>query len=231
MATFHVNNEADLKRSMSAWKGRLSKAQVDLKTHQQAASQALKLVQQAHSMLERRASQLRKIHHKGRRKAVTLALHYVGTTESPPGSNRGVRVDHWERNFGMLAQPWCGAFVGSMCNAAGAKIGNRIVYTPYIYTDATAGHNGLQRVVWQRNTGFNYGVKAQAGDLVLYDFASGGIKHVGMLRKDWHGSGPLLTVEGNTTFGTAGSQDNGGAVAMRSRDRSLVHSIVAVKWA
>lgn len=227
---FHTNDPADLKRSMAAWKGRLAKAQTELKAHQKAAEASLKLVQQAQSMLARRAGQLRKLTGKGRRKAVTLALHYVGTTESPPGSNRGVRVDHWERNFGMIAQPWCGAFVGSMCNAAGARLSNRIVYTPYIYQDATTGLNGLDHVVWSRLGGFSRGKKAQAGDLVLYDFGTGGIKHVGMLRQDYFGIGPLYTVEGNTSFGTAGSQDNGGAVAMRARDRSLVHSIVAVKW-
>jgi hypothetical protein len=230
MSTFHVNNEADLKRSIAAWKGRLNKAQVELKATQKATEEALRRVQMAKSMLARRRGQLRKITNKGRRKAVTLALHYVGTKESPPNSNRGTRVDHWERNFGMIAQPWCGAFVGSMVNAAGGKVGNRIVYTPYIYTDATTGANGLSHVAWSRLGGFTRGKKAQAGDLVLYDFGSGGIKHVGMLRADWFGVGPLLTVEGNTSFGTAGSQDNGGAVAMRSRDRSLVHSIVVVRW-
>jgi hypothetical protein len=219
-----VTNRRDLDASLAAWKRDLERDRAKYKAHRTDA--LLRQVQMGKAMVVRRQRQLARLPGP-RRTAVTHALARVGTVEHPAGSNTGPGIDTWQARFGIHGQPWCGAFVGSMVNEAGAHVSARIVYTPYIYADAAAGKNGLERVVWKDT--FVHGL-AHTGDLVLFDFGSGGIKHVGMLRKPWTGNGPLFTVEGNTSFGNGGSQDNGGAVALRERDVSLVHSIVRVKW-
>jgi hypothetical protein len=226
-----VHSKTDLEKSLARWKRQLAKQEHSLSVAQRASASARRGAQEARALIERRESQLAKVPEGGRRKAVDKALVYVGTTEHPPGSNRGLYIDQWQGRFHMRGQPWCGAFVGAMCEMAGAKLTARIVYTPYIFTDANAHANGLNGVVWQRGKGFLLnGVHAHSADLVLFDFGTKGIKHVGMLVKPYSGGRFVQTVEGNTSFGDGGSQDNGGAVARRKRDIGLVHSIVRVKW-
>lgn len=224
--SFDVTNRRDLEASLNAWKTDLARQRKAYSAATRGREALLKQVQQAKAMVARRERQMAALPGP-RRNALNLALAAVGTVERPADSNTGPQIDVWQRTFGIHAQPWCGAFVGAMVNAAGAHVSARIVYTPYIYADALAGNNGLECVVWKDT--FAFGL-AHSADLVLFDFGAGGIKHVGMLRRPWTGKGPLLTVEGNTSFGNGGSQDNGGAVALRERDVSLVHSIVRVTW-
>ena len=54
--------------------------------------------------------------------------------------------------------------------------------------------------------------------------------YVAALRERWTGAAFLSTVEGNTSFGDGGSQDNGGAVARRDRSVSLLRAVVAIEW-
>lgn len=224
-----VHDQAQLAGSLAAWKAELARDRKTLSAAQKGVAEAQRHVQQTKALVERREAQIARIAPAGpRRKAVKLALSYVGTKENPPNSNRGAVIDGWQRQFHMFGQPWCGAFVGAIAEQAGANVTDRIVYTPYIYEDAKLRRNGLDGVVWKAS--FSTGnTAAHSGDLVLFHFGSGGIKHVGMLVAPWKG-GALQTVEGNTSFGGAGSQDNGGAVARRARDISLVHSIVSVRW-
>lgn len=228
----NVQDREQLKRSVDHWRIELAHRTRTLTRAQKASEGAHKAVQQAKAVIDRRERQLARITDTGRRAAVSRALGCVGVTEHPAGSNAGPMIDQWQQRFHMIGQPWCGAFVGAMCEMAGAKLTDRIVYTPYIHMDADAHRNGLDGVVWRRGKGMLLaGVPAaHSADLVLFDFASPGIKHVGMLVKPWPGWGLLQTVEGNTSFGNGGSQDNGGAVARRQRDPVLVHSIVRVRW-
>lgn len=226
---FDPKDRQQLEESLKLWKARLAKenTQLSLLRRQEEALRRQKQI--AQSRIERRDKQIAALDsHPGRQQAVKIALGFVGVTEHPPSSNRGPMVDKFEAEFHIQGQPWCGCFVGYVAREAGAHPTDRIVYTPYIYEDACNHQNGLDHVVWHDT--FKSG-PAHSGDLVLYDFGgNAGIEHVGMLVKPWNGSGPLQTVEGNTSFGGGGSQDNGGAVARRSRDISLVHSIVALKW-
>lgn len=151
---------------------------------------------------------------KGRQIALKWALAQAGTTESPYGSNRGPKVSEWQRVFGMDGQPWCGAFVGNALKQAGVAVTNRIVYCPYIVQDGSAGTNGMEKLVPV--------AQAKAGDLIVFDWDRNGVyDHVGMLRKDYDGSGVLYTVEGNTSADNNGSQSNGGGVFLRSRATSV----------
>ena len=131
----------------------------------------------------------------------------VGTSESPPNSNRGPKVSKWEREFGMDGQPWCGAFVGyALRHLAGIPVPGGIVYTPNIANYARAHTGGF--------AGFYKWTERQPGDLVLFKFpgvSRDPVDHVGILDGDGQ-----HTIEGNTSTGT-GSQNNGGVVARRDR--------------
>lgn len=44
------------------------------------------------------------------RDRVKVSAGEVGTVESPTGSNRGVRVDEYNRTCGLVGEPWCASF-------------------------------------------------------------------------------------------------------------------------
>ena len=159
-------------------------------------------------------------------KALAWAESKVGITESPAGSNRGPQISAWQRETaGIDGAPWCGAFVGAALKRQGVPITSRIVFTPFILEDAKAGKNGILKLV-----PFD---EAKRGDLVLMDFAPGGapVMHVGMCRQDQKkGTGWINTVEGNTSAGSTGSQDNGGGVFRRERPKSVVVGIARPRW-
>ena len=68
------------------------------------------------------------------------------------------------------------------------------------------------------------------GDLALYDFpgeSPGTADHIGIVSSiDNRVSGLFTAAEGNTS--DAGSQDNGGAVLMKARSKTLVQVFVRV---
>lgn len=228
MPDVNLNSRAQLEESLKLWKARLAKEKVQLSTAQKARAAIAKQVQIAESIIQRREGQLRQATagSGARTSVLRAALSFVGTTENPPGSNTGRLVDQWERLWGIHAEPWCGAFAGAMLTKGGCHMTPRIVFTPYIFDDAVAGHNGLSKVIWRRGEPIRQ--HAHTCDLVLYDFGGPTIEHVGLLRAPWRG-GQVFTVEGNTSFSN-GSQSNGGCVALKQRDLSLVHSIVQARW-
>lgn len=157
-----------------------------------------------------------------RLKALDKAKSYVGTSESPPGSNRGRLVDRWNKwatedrfpkDGGISGFPWCASFVcGMFREACGLKI-------PYPY-QASVGH--LEG--WARSLGkvVKAGTRPRRGDLVCYRFTSDDWPdHIGFVDRviavKWRGGrfvGAIRTVEGNTS----GSDNaNGGQVQIRWR--------------
>jgi hypothetical protein len=133
----------------------------------------------------------------------------VKTTESPPGTNRGPKITHWQAEFGNPrgGWPWCGAFVGyALRHHGGVAVPAGVVYTPNIYAWARSRTAGFEDFYEWKDR--------QLGDLVLFKFSSGGdiVQHVGI----YAGNG--ITIEGNTSSGSAGSQDNGGGVFERNRN-------------
>lgn len=223
----NVKDRGDLLASLKHWQRELAAQQKVAAPRSDAVRRRIQIVQ---ARIERRESQLRRLEpHPGRRLMLSTALSFVGVKEQPPDSNSGPHISEWEHRFHISGQPWCGAFVGAMAELAGRDVTDRIVFTPYIYEDALAARDGLGGVVWHDQ--FVHAALAHTASLVLFDFGTaGGIKHVAILAKPWFGRGPLETVEGNTSFGPGGSQDNGGCVARRSRPIELVHSIVALAW-
>jgi peptidoglycan hydrolase-like protein with peptidoglycan-binding domain len=139
----------------------------------------------------------------------------VGITEHPSGSNRGPDVDRWEREFHMLGQPWCGAFVGfGLRRVAGVPVGDFVVFVPSIMHNAMSRTGGFALWVPPEDI--------QRGDLVVERFSShGDPEHVELARAAPR-AGRIDTVAGNTSSGDAGSQSNGGGVFNRSRPLSVV---------
>jgi hypothetical protein len=148
----------------------------------------------------------------GAQKAVSWAVSQAGVTEKPYGSNWGVPVQNWIQFTGYSSPvPWCGCFA---CFAAVAQGGAAIVskirlgYAGYIVDDARAGRNGLRAVPFDQ---------ALPGDILVF----WGNQHIGMCASKPSGDS-IGTIEGNTSSGTAGSQNNGGGVYRRIRSRSDV---------
>lgn len=137
----------------------------------------------------------------GPRTAIAYARKHVGVTERPPNSNRGPRIDQWQRMCNVAAAPWCGCFVNACLVAAGFPSQPWLRYCPWIEGRARSGEGGWS---WHRMD------RAKPGDLVLY--GRNEAQHVGL----YVGNG--VTIEGNTSSGPGGSQDNGGGVFVRKRN-------------
>lgn len=135
--------------------------------------------------------------------AISFARSNLGVTESPPGSNRGAKIDVWERACGCIAAPWCGCFINACLVAAGFPDQEWLRYCPWIEGKAKSGESG-----WSWHT------SPEVGDLVLY--GSSIAQHVGLV-ETVDGMRDASTIEGNTSNGPGGSQSNGGIVALRHR--------------
>lgn len=56
--------------------------------------------------------------------ALDHARTFVGVTEQPPGSNRGVLIDQWNRAAGVpVGSAWCMSFARAMFRLAGVTLG------------------------------------------------------------------------------------------------------------
>lgn len=135
-----------------------------------------------------------------------VAAAEIGTTENPAGSNR----NKYSLALGRPAEPWCADFVVWTTRQAGLRLPSEHSYTPYMAT-------GFKQVgAWHDGT-----AGARPGDVVFFNFGSGIIRHVGIVESA-RADGSLVTIEGNTSSGTAGSQDNGGGVFRRTRPANYV---------
>lgn len=154
----------------------------------------------------------------GRARAVRWALACVGIVERPPFSNSGPRISKWIRDGG--GEPgwaWCQYFCNSALKTGG---GEQLFsgYTPQVVQWARGRQHGLRVVPWD---------EASAGDFVYFKFpgVSGDIcDHVGLLIS--HDGGTVTCVEGNTSPTSGGSQNNGGGVFKKTRNKSLVACVV-----
>jgi hypothetical protein len=135
--------------------------------------------------------------------AISFAHAQLGTMEHPAGSNTGPKIDAWQAACGVHAAPWCGCFVNACLVAAGFPSEEWLRYCPSIEASAKAGVGGWS---WHSLS------EARNGDLITYGAAIA--VHVGLVVV----AADHVTIEGNTSAGAAGSQDNGGMVALRRRD-------------
>lgn len=183
---------------------------------------------EAHQLADRIATRKGKTGHVA---AVMWALKQVGTAEQPAGSNKGPKITQWQVDSGYTwvpgaaaGVPWCQCFANAAAVAGGApqlKTG----YTPAVL----AGTGDFKRIPESQ---------AEAGDMVFFKWpgvSNDSCDHVGILTAPARSTGSVVTtVEGNTSPGTAGSQNNGGGVYHRSgataRPKSLVAGYVRVPY-
>jgi peptidoglycan hydrolase-like protein with peptidoglycan-binding domain len=154
---------------------------------------------------------------KGLAAAMKWAGAQVGTTESPAGSNKGPKITAWQGQVGLPqgGYAWCGAFVHAVARVYGVDLVNDVRYVPAIKGHAQAKTGGFDGWTTSLATAQSW---HRDGHLVVvtFNFDGGVPDHTGVLAD---GSGPLETIDGNTSSGPGGSQSNGGGV-FRRKDRS-----------
>lgn len=137
-------------------------------------------------------------------KAIEWFENCVGMTENPPGSNRTRFGEH----YGVNGVAWCAEFIWD-----GLAHHLDIEHVKSAYTPTVAD--------WyrQRRRGFSNDQQARRGDLVFFDFPDSKhrIQHIGLVLANDRRRSILRTIEGNTSSGPGGSQDNGGGVFKRTR--------------
>lgn len=134
------------------------------------------------------------------------ARSYLGTLESPPNTNRNIFAPMVGHANGY---PWCASYCLAVAKEVGLRLPTTSAYTPRVAADFQLARQ------WYTDTG-------RAGDLALFDFpdATRGIQHIGIVESVLPGQ--LVCIEGNTSAGVRGSQDDGGGVFRRTRPRAFV---------
>lgn len=139
---------------------------------------------------------------------LNLARTQLGTTERPPGTNR----TPYGRWYGWDGVAWCQIYMCWVFDQAGALslLGRK-----------TAGT--VNASDWFRSVN-QWGTEPRVGSLAFFDFpdSKDRIQHVGIVEEIWPDA-RIVTIEGNTSSGEKGSQDNGDGVYRRVR--SLVHVV------
>ena len=150
---------------------------------------------------------------------VSKAVSYIGTKESPSGSNNVIFNTHYYGKAVKGSYPWCCVFVWDiflMCGASSLFCdGKKTDYCPTLQS-------------WGKKKGLAVSKSdGQAGDIVFFDWNKNGLAdHVGIIEKK-NSDGTYTTIEGNTSIT---SNDNGGAVMRRNRRLSEICTIIRPKY-
>ena len=134
---------------------------------------------------------------------LNIACGQLGVTESPAGSNR-TKYGKW---MGLDGQPWCMSFVQWCFHQAGTPL-------PHKTGSCSALLNW-----YQKNRPECVVKDPQPGDIAIFTFG-----HTGIVERALPGS--VMCIEGNTSPGQSGSQDNGGGVYRRQRNLALVRAFI-----
>jgi hypothetical protein len=175
---------------------------------------ALAAFNKARAKRRLRDHQLKLAKKRGPAAGVKWGLSKVGVLEHPPGSNAGPGITEWSMaSIGVTGVPWCQSFANAVLTAGGGPQ-LKSAFTPAVVQWAREGKFGLKIVP---------AAQRQIGDFVFFkwpgvsrDFCD----HVGV----YAGNGK--TVEGNTSPGSGGSQNNGGGVFIRERGFGNVVAVV-----
>lgn len=135
---------------------------------------------------------------------------YVGTSESPQGSNKGQpQPSGWQnRVYGSDGVPWCACF--AVCSA----------WDNGISGSGTAGVANNTELAKQ-GKGIYKGYTTDPSRVRKGDHMFISDDHTGVARGTYQSNGTILGVEGNTSGTTSGgSQWNGDVVAKKSRSAS-----------
>jgi hypothetical protein len=138
---------------------------------------------------------------------LAVARSQLGTVESPPNSNR----QKFGAEYGANGVAWCAEFMWwCFVHSGQAGLIPKTAYTPD-FAD------------WFRKRGA-WGTTPRPGALVFFDFPGDGvnrISHVGLVEAV-NSDRSIITIEGNTSGTTAGSQRDGGGVWRRTRTIGIV---------
>lgn len=160
-------------------------------------------------------------------RVIAVARGELGYTEYPPGSNWTFYWEEYDPAF--QGQPWCLGFLYSCFKRAGEV-------NAFMGGGKTASCGTLLR--WYEAMGQTVPVEnVQAGDIVILDFTGRqkDTQHCGLVvGVNYHVSGgwktSVQTIEGNTTPGEEGSQDNGGCVALKTRWGNQIVAVCRPKY-
>ncbi len=140
-------------------------------------------------------------------KHLSVALSYVGTTEAT-GHNDGPAVETFLHSVGRhKGDSWCASFVSYCLTKAGVKV--------------PAIRSGLARD-FKRSPGLIKaelvlrGIPVARGSIVGWEKGNTVFGHIGFTNCAWN-KAKGETIEGNTSSGASGSQDNGEGVYIRKR--------------
>lgn len=174
----------------------------------------------------KRLRQIRKAQSEGPKAALAYAKSFIGTTESPAGSNSGPTITRdgkkggisfWEAYFGLGPCFWCLCFASYCVKAIGkAKVSGVLVNAAEIERMARAHSNGLVAVPLE---------ECRLGDYVLCCFDGTGVPDHGDLADGPIRDGVTDDVGGNTSSDSSGSQANGGGVFPKGREVGVVTCI------
>lgn len=147
-------------------------------------------------------------------KVIDAARADLGYTENPANSNR-TKYGEW---YGMNGQPWCVMALAYWFNQAGERMA-------FFGGGKTASCSMLLR--WYKEQGLTVDKRdIQIGDILILNFSgTQDTQHCGLVVDKGKLAGTWYTIEGNTTPGEEGSQDDGGCVALKMRS---VRSVVAI---
>ena len=150
---------------------------------------------------------------------IAVARGELGRTENPPGSNRVPYWDDYDPAF--QGQPWCVAFLWWVFREAGEA-------SAFFGGARTASCGTLLR--WYEAQGQTVPAKdVRPGDIVILNFrGTQDTEHCG-LAADVDGD-LVTTIEGNTSPGLEGSQDNGGGVALKVRCLSQIVGVCRPRY-
>jgi len=140
---------------------------------------------------------------------LSVARKYIGTKESPIGSNKTI-FGEW---YGWNGVAWCAIFVSFCFYKAKMSLGD---------IPPTTNRKGFAfcpyGVTYFKNKG-KLDKNPKVGDIVFFDWQKDGVSdHVGIVEKVLSPS-KVITIEGNTSYS---NQSNGGQVMRRERHISTI---------
>lgn len=147
-------------------------------------------------------------------KVITVAKGELGNTEWPPGTN----LQKYGEEYGWNGVPYCSQFLWWVFNHADEA-------QAFFGGGKTASCGELYRYYKARGQTVNPS-KAQVGDIAILNFkGTTETQHCGLLIEKSEQKGWWKVIEGNTSPGEEGSQDNGGCVALKLRHTSQMVGI------
>lgn len=169
---------------------------------------------------------------KGPKRALTEGMRFVGQTEKPAGSNKGPGIVSLcqKELIGYDGVAWCGCFGAYLLrHFGGVKVTTRMAYCPYNVTDAISAQSSGKVVNgWKGTRDKNRG---RPGDCAMMDWQHDGVADHFVIIVENLGNGAYKTLEGNTSFDSAGSQSNGGCVAIKTRYAADIAAICIPAYA